>query len=167
LLSIDVDGYALIINFEKQVINSRFNFRGPVTACSFSPDSKFFAVATGKLLKIFEAPAVTQKIFSPLVLYKKYGNLHSADITGVAWTSDSRFFLTWSDDLTMKKMSLHKIKDYLPFTFSGYHKKIVSAFFSEADRRIFSVSQNGTVLLWRWNEHKSEESQKKLEFATF
>ena len=46
LLSVDVDGFALIINFEKQVINSRFNFKAPVTACCFSPDSKFFAVAT-------------------------------------------------------------------------------------------------------------------------
>lgn len=155
LLTIDVDGFALIINFEKQVVNSRFNFRGPVTACQFSPDSKFFAVSVGKQLKIFEAPAVTQKVFSPLVLYKKYGNLHSQDITGIAWSSDSRFFITWSDDLTIKKMSLHKIQDYLPFTFSGYNKKIVSAFFSEGDSRIFSVSQNGTVLLWKWSPEKT------------
>ena len=95
-------------------------------------------------------------MFSPLVLYKKYGNLHTQDITGIAWSSDSRFFITWSDDLTIKKMSLHKIKDYLPFTFSGYNKKIVSAFFSEADSRVFSVSQNGTVLLWKWTPEKTE-----------
>ena len=140
LLTIDTEGFALVINYEKQVINSRFNFRAPVTACTFSPDSKFFAVATGKNLKIFEAPEVTKKIFSPLVLYKRYGNLHTQDITGITWSSDSRFFLTWSDDLTMKKMSLHKIKGYLPFTFSGYNRKIIAAFFSEADQRIFSLS---------------------------
>ena len=45
LIMIDVDGYALIFNFAQRVILSRFNFKGPVTAISFSPDSKFFAAA--------------------------------------------------------------------------------------------------------------------------
>ena len=118
-------------------------------------------------MKIFESPNMEHKTFSPLILYKKYGNLHSDDIIGISWTSDSRFFLTWSDDLTVKMMSLHKIKGFLPFTFSGNHKKIVRAFFSEDDERIFTISQNGTVLLWKWTDEKSEEVQKKLEFSTF
>ena len=138
-----------------------------MTALTFSPDSKFFGVATGKRMKIFESPNMEHKTFSPLILYKKYGNLHSDDIIGISWTSDSRFFLTWSDDLTVKMMSLHKIKGFLPFTFSGNHKKIVRAFFSEDDERIFTISQNGTVLLWKWTDEKSEEVQKKLEFSTF
>jgi periodic tryptophan protein 2 len=119
---------------------AHFNFKAPVTAFGFSPDSKFFLVATAKKVKIFESPSVTQKVFSPLVLYKKYGNIHSDSIIGVSWSSDSRFYITWSDDLTIKMMSLHKIKDFLPFTFGGNKKKIVSAFFSEDDSRIFSVS---------------------------
>ena len=44
-----------------------------------------------------------------MVLYKKYGNLHSSDINGISWSSDSRFFITWGNDLTIKLMSLHKI----------------------------------------------------------
>ena len=111
-----------------------------MTALTFSPDSKFFAVATGKRMKIFESPSVTHKVFSPLILYKKYGNLHSEDIRGISWSTDSRFFITWSDDLTVKMMSLHKIEGFLPFTFSGNHKKIVSAFFSEDNQRIFTIS---------------------------
>lgn len=136
-----------------------------MTAFAFSPDSKFFFVSTvGKKVKIFETPSVTHKVYSPLVLYKKYGNLHSEDISGVAWTTDSRFFLTWSSDLTMKLMSLHKIPGYLPFTFSGYKKKIVRAFFSEDNTRIFSVSANGQMLLWKWTDEKSEGVQRNLEF---
>ena len=140
LITIDVDGFALIINYTKQVVIAHFNFRDHVTAIQFSPDSKFFAVATGKRLKIFETPPVTFKQFSPMVLYKKYGNLHSEDIIGISWTNDSRFFISWSDDLTVKMMSLHKIKGFLPFTFSGNHKKIISAFFSEDNHRIFTIS---------------------------
>ena len=161
MITVDVDGFALIINFEKQVVIAHFNFRDPVTALKFSPDSKFFAVATGKRFKIFESPSVTHKTFSPLVLYKKYGNLHTDDITGISWSSDSRFFITWSADLTVKLMSLHKIKDFLPFTFSGNHKKIITAFFSEDDSRIFTISQNGVVLLWKWTDEISPESRKQ------
>ena len=140
LITVDVDGYALIVNWKKKVILAHFNFRDVVTALKFSPDSNFFAVACGKRLRIFETPAVDHKTLSPLILYKKYGNLHSDDITGIEWTTDSRFFITWSDDLTVKMLSLHKIEGFLPFTFSGNPKKIVSAFFSEDNKNIFSVS---------------------------
>ena len=77
LISIDVDGFALIINMTKKVIIAHFNFRDAVTAIAFSPDDRFFFVATGTKCKIFESPSVDTKTFSPLVLYKKYGNLHS------------------------------------------------------------------------------------------
>jgi periodic tryptophan protein 2 len=91
-----------------------------------------------------------------IVLYKKYGNLHTDDIVGIAWTNDSRFFLTWSKDLTMKMMSLHKIEGFLPFTFSGNKKKIVRAFFSEDNQRIVAIAKNGRVTIWKWNENRSE-----------
>ena len=167
LITVDVDGFALIINYQKQVVIAHFNFRDHVTALTFTPDSKFFAVATGKKLKIFESPDVTHKTFSPLVLYKKYANLHSDDITGISWSTDSRLFLTYSEDLTVKMMSLHKIKDFLPFTFSGNNRKIVSAFFSQDNSRVFTVSQNGIVLLWKWTDERGEYSQKQMEFAQF
>lgn len=167
LVTIDVDGFALIINFLKKVVVAHFNFKGPVSAFSFSPDSKFMFVSVGKKAKIFETPSVTHKVYSPMVLYKKYANLHSEDITGVTWTRDSRFFVTWSSDLTMKMMSLHKIEGYLPFTFGGHKKPIVNAFFNEASDRLFSVSQNGAILIWKWTDERSEGVQKNLEFAEF
>lgn len=157
LITIDVDGFALFINFTKKVVIAHFNFKAPVTAFAFSPDSKFFVVATqGRKVKVFEVPSVDHKVYSPLILYKKYANLHSEEITGVTWTTDSRFFLTWSNDLTLKLMSLHKLPGYLPFTFGGNKKKIVTAFFSEDNSRIFTVSQNGTLLLWKWTDERSE-----------
>ncbi len=125
LITIDVDGFALVINFLKKVVIAHFNFKGPVTAFGYSPDSRFFLVATGKKVKIFETPSVTHKVYSPMVLYKKYANLHTDDVVGVAWTTDSRFFVTWSHDLTMKMLSLHKIEGYLPFTFGGHKKPII------------------------------------------
>ena len=156
LITIDVDGFALVINFIKKVVIAHFNFKGPVTAFGFSPDSKFFLVAVGTKVKIFETPSVTHKVYSPMILYKKYANLHSSDVTGVAWTTDSRFFLTWSEDLTLKMMSLHKIEGFLPLTFGGHKKPIVSAFFSEENNRLFSISANGAILIWKWTDEQSE-----------
>ena len=156
LVTIDIDGFALFINFSKKVVIAHFNFKAPVTAFAFSPDSRFFLVATGTKVKIFESPSVTHKVYSPMVLYKKYANLHSQDVVGVAWTNDSRFFVTWSEDLTMKMMSLHKIEGYLPFTFGGHKKPITQVFFSEGDDRIFSIAQNGTILIWKWTDERSE-----------
>lgn len=45
MLIIDVDGACLIVNNLKKVIVSYFNFRQKVTACKFSTDDKFIAVA--------------------------------------------------------------------------------------------------------------------------
>ena len=139
-----------------------------MTALGFSPDSKFFLVATGKKVKIFETPDVTHKVYSPMILYKKYANLHSEDVTGVCWTTDSRFFLTWSsEDMTMKLMSLHKIEGFLPMTFGGHKKSIIKAVFSEENDRIFSIAANGTILIWKWTDEKSEGAQRNMEFAEF
>lgn len=167
LISIDVDGFALFINMVKKVVLAHFNFRDTVTAIEFSPDNKFFFVACDTKCKIFESPSMDHKTFSPLVLYKKYGNLHSQTITGVTWSPDSRFILTWAKDLTLKMISLHKIPQFLPFTFSGNKKPIVSAFFSADGKRIFSIAQNGTLLLWKWIPERSDEADKMIKFAEF
>jgi periodic tryptophan protein 2 len=166
LVTIDIDGFALIINFTKKVVIAHFNFKAPVTAFVFSPDSRFMLVSTeGKKVRVFERP--THKVYSPMVVYKKYGNLHSHEISGACWSHDSRFFVTWSEDLTMKMMSLHKIEGFLPFTFGGHKKPIVKAFFSEHSHRLFTVSANGTILIWKWTDDKSEGAQRNLEFHQF
>jgi periodic tryptophan protein 2 len=162
---VDVDGFALLINMLKRVVIAHFNFRSRVTALEFSPDNRFFIVATGTKVKIFEAPSASDfKTFAPLVLYKKYGNLHSQDITGATWTSDSRFILTWSNDLTLKLMSLHKLPNFLPLTFTGNKKPIVKAFFTYDCQKLYTIASNGTLLMWKWTAEKSEEAQSVLEY---
>ena len=148
------------------MVLAHFNFHGAVTALCFSPDSKFFAVACGTKMRIFESPQL-KKSFAPLVLYKKYGNLHSQDIIELTWTPDSRFILSTSLDLSMKMISLHKIPGFQPFTFTGNKKQILKAFFSQSGDRIFSVSENGTLLIWKWNDEVSEEARRVMNFHEF
>ena len=70
--------------------------------------------------------------------------------------------------MTLKLISLHKLPNFLPFTFAGNKKPIAAAFFSADSKRIFSVGENGTLLLWKWSsDARSKESQAVLEHAEF
>lgn len=66
--------------------------------------------------------------------------------------------------MTLKMISLHKLPGFLPFTFSGNKRKIVKVLFSQDDRRLFSISESGTMLMWKWSEERSEESNAVLNF---
>lgn len=54
----------------------------------------------------------------------------------------------------------------MPFTFSGNKRKIVKVIFSQDDRRIFSISESGQMLFWRWSDERSKESEAVLNFQT-
>jgi len=147
------------MNFVKQVVIAYFNFKGKVTAIEWSHDSQFFAVAIGTKFRVFEVPPM-KKAVAPLVVYKKYGNMHSQDICGIAWSMDSRFHLTWSSDMTLKMMSLHKLEGFSPFTFGGNKKEIVKAFYSKDNKRIFSINARGLLNLWKFVDEISEGAKK-------
>ena len=67
----------------------------------------------------------------------------------------------------MKMISLHKLPEFLPFTFSGNKRAIIKAFFSQDNKRIFSISQNGTLLLWKWTEDRLKEADSQIKFEEF
>ena len=164
LIMIDVDGYALIVNFVQKVVLSHFNFKAPVTAISFSPDSKFFVVAWDSRIRIFETPSL-KKTFAPLFLYKKYLKMHSDNVISLWWSEDSRFIVSSSEDMTIKLFSLHKLAGFVPITFSGNRHPIVKAFFSEQNKRIFSIARDGTIILWKWVEERTKEFNEQVRFS--
>ena len=55
----------------------------------------------------------------------------------------------------MKMISLHKLAHFLPFTFAGNKRHIVKAMFSQDDRRLVSIAENGLMLMWKWTEDRS------------
>jgi hypothetical protein len=52
LLSIDVEGRALLVVRPRRVLLHHFTFKAPVGAAAFSPDGKYLAVGVGKLLQV-------------------------------------------------------------------------------------------------------------------
>ena len=157
LIIVDILGYCLVVNFPKQIVISHFNFRNKISALKISPNNKFLAVGIGKGVQIFEMPNLIKE-YEPFVLYRKYTAFHNDKITSINWSYDSRFILTGSKDTNVR------ILNY-PYTFTGHKKKIITALFSKDMNRIYSISQDGLLLIWKFVDEQSDEFKKHINFV--
>ena len=164
LIIVDILGYCLVVNFPKQIVISHFNFRNKISALKISPNNKFLAVGIGKGVQIFEMPNLI-KDYEPFVLYRKYTAFHNDKITSINWSYDSRFILTGSKDTNVRILNLFKIPGYYPYTFTGHKKKIITALFSKDMNRIYSISQDGLLLIWKFVDEQSDEFKKHINFV--
>ena len=164
LIIVDILGYCLVVNFPKQIVISHFNFRNKISALKISPNNKFLAVGIGKGVQIFEMPNLIKE-YEPFVLYRKYTAFHNDKITSINWSYDSRFILTGSKDTNVRILNLFKIPGYYPYTFTGHKKKIITALFSKDMNRIYSVSQDGLLLIWKFVDEQSDEFKKHINFV--
>ena len=163
LIIVDILGYCLVVNFPKQIVISHFNFRNKISALKISPNNKFLAVGINKAVEIFEMPNLIKE-YEPFVLYRKYTSFHNDKITSINWSYDSRFILTGSKDTNVRILNLFKIPGYYPYTFTGHKKKIITAIFSKNMERIYSISQDGLLLIWKFVDEQSEEFKKHINF---
>ena len=152
------------MNFPKQIVISHFNFRSKINGLKISPNNKFLAVSINKGVQIFEMPNLIKE-YEPFVLYRKYTAFHNDKITSINWSADSRFILTGSKDTNVRILNLFKIPGYYPFTLTGHKKKIITALFSHDMNRIYSISQDGLMLIWKFIDERSEEFQRHLNFV--
>ena len=53
---------------------------------------------------------------------------------------------------------------YIPLMFTGHRKKIINCIFSEDMNRIYSISQDGIMFIWKYINEKSDEYKKQLNF---
>ena len=164
LIIVDILGYCLVVNFPKQIVISHFNFRNKISALKISPNNKFLAVGIGKGVQIFEMPNLIKE-YEPFVLYRKYTAFHNDKITSINWSYDSRFILTGSKDTNVRILNLFKIPGYYPYTFTGHKKKIITALFSKDMNRIYSISQDGLLLIWKFVNEQSDEFKKHINFV--
>jgi WD40 repeat protein len=56
---------------------------------------------------------------------------HFDEIQSIEWSSDSRFFLTASKDLTARMWSLNPEEGFVPTTLGGHRQGVVGAWFSK------------------------------------
>ncbi|KAI8067729.1 WD40 repeat-like protein [Gongronella butleri] len=147
LITVDEAGYAYLVNFNRQTVLHRINFKSKVKDIVFSPNGKYVAVTHGKEVKVWKAPGFTRE-FSPFVLHRTYTG-HFDDITHLSWSHDSRYFLTSSKDMTAKIYSLNPMPDFKPVTLSGHRSTVLGAYFSKDMAHIYTISKDGALFHWR------------------
>mmetsp|Transcript_8074 Transcript_8074/g.17203 ORF Transcript_8074/g.17203 Transcript_8074/m.17203 type:complete len:927 (-) Transcript_8074:65-2845(-) len=179
LIVIDVNNYALMVNFHRGVVLHRFKFKKPVREIKFCPDGSKFAVSAGKHVQVWLTPGVRRE-FAPMVLHKTYTGL-VADVTTLDWSSDSSVLLAGGKDCQARVWTVDTVKDYEPWMFIGHKKPVVGVHFEDRNRntdrnhffagngntgstlagklvaRLYTVSEDGVIVT---RECRQEEEEK-------
>ena len=155
LLSVDEDGQAILTNVPRRISIYHFSFRAAVTALAFSPSGRYFAVGLGRRTEVWHVPSTPdtntsgELEFAPFVRHHSHAG-HFDEVRHIEWSSDSRFFLTASKDLTVRVWSLNAEEGFTPTVLSGHKQAVVGAWFSENQETIYTVSKDGAVFDWKY-----------------
>ena len=151
----DEDGRAILTILPRRLSIYHFSFKSPVTALAFSPSGTHFAVAIGRKIQTWRTPATPdtnadgELDFAPFVLHRQYGG-HFDDILSLSWSTDSRFFVSASKDLTARIWSLDPEVGFDPTVLSGHRETVRNAWFSMNQESIYTVSQDGALFRWEY-----------------
>jgi periodic tryptophan protein 2 len=152
---VDEEGHAILTNVPRRIAIYHVSFRSRVTALSFAPSGRHFAVGLDRTVEVWHVPSTPDSNetgeleFAPFVRHKSKRS-HFDSVQSIEWSSDSRFFLTASKDLTARIWSLEKEESFVPTVLSGHKEGVVGAWFSEDQETIFTVSQDGAVFDWKY-----------------
>jgi periodic tryptophan protein 2 len=155
LLSVDDDGHAILTNVPRRVSLYHFSFRSKVTALSFSPSGRYFVVGLGRKLEVWNVPSTPDSNsegeleFAPFVKHHTHTG-HFDDVRHIEWSSDSRFFLSASKDLTVRIWSLNPEAGFTPTVLTGHRQPVIGAWFSRDQETIYTVSRDGAVFDWQY-----------------
>ncbi|KAI1474204.1 periodic tryptophan protein 2 [Daldinia eschscholtzii] len=158
LLSVDEDGHAILTNVPRRIPIYHFSFRSPVTALAFSPSGRHFAVGLGRKTEVWQVPSTPDSNadgeleFAPFVRHHTHMG-HFDDVRHIEWSTDSRFFLTASRDLTARIWSLDAEEGFTPTVLSGHKQAVIGAWFSKDQETIYTVSKDGAVFEWKYTRH--------------
>ena len=155
LLSVDEDGRAILTNLPRRIVLHHFSFRSPVSALSYSPSGRYFAVGVGRLIEVWHTPSTPDSNadgeleFAPFVRHRVYAGHHDT-IQSLEWSSDSRFFLSSSKDLTARIWSLDPEDGFVPTTLAGHREAVHCAWFSKDQETLYTVSKDGALFQWAY-----------------
>lgn len=99
--------------------------------------------------------------FAPFVLHRDLA-AHFDSILNIEWSSDSRFLLTASRDLTARVWSLDPEDGFEPTTLSGHRQGLITAHFDANQEKIYTVSQDGALFRWEYVSKKDPETDEDI-----
>jgi periodic tryptophan protein 2 len=101
-----------------------------------------------------ESNAEGELDFAPFVRHHSHAG-HFDDVRSIVWSSDSRFFLTASKDLTARIWSLNPEDGFQPTVLSGHKQALINVWFSDDQETIYTVSKDGAVFTWKYVKPKN------------
>ncbi|CZR56697.1 probable periodic tryptophan protein PWP2 [Phialocephala subalpina] len=155
LLSVDEDGRAILTNIPRRIALHYFTFKSSVSALAFSPSGRHFAVGVGRYIEVWHTPSTPDQNvdgeleFAPFIRHRVYAG-HYDTVQSIEWSSDSRFFLSASKDLTARIWSLDPEEGFVPTTLSGHREGVLGAYFSHDQETIYTISKDGAVFEWKY-----------------
>ncbi|KAF7914396.1 uncharacterized protein EAF01_000802 [Botrytis porri] len=172
LLSIDEDGRAILTNVPRRIVLHHFSFKSAVSAISFSPSGRHFAVGVGRMIEVWHTPSTPdtnsegELEFAPFVRHRVYTG-HYDTVQSIEWSSDSRFFLSAAKDLTARIWSLDPEETFIPTTLAGHREGVMGAWFSKDQETIYTCSKDGAVFQWAYirnpNAPETEDEDEDME----
>ncbi|KAF2800430.1 WD40 repeat-like protein [Melanomma pulvis-pyrius CBS 109.77] len=154
LLSVDEDGHAILTNVPRRIALYHFSFKGEVSALAFAPSGRLFAAGVGRKIEVWHTPSTPDVAdgdleFAPFVRHRVYVG-HFDNVQSIEWSSDSRFFLSASRDLTSRIWSTDPEVGFDPTTLAGHKQGVMGAWFSKDQETIYTVSKDGALFVWKY-----------------
>ena len=123
-----------------------------MTALAFAPSGRHFAASIGRKIEVWHTPSTPDVAdgdleFAPFVRHRTYTG-HYDNVQSIEWSSDSRFFLTASKDLTARIWSLDPEVGFEPTTIGGHRQAVVGAWFSK-DQETVGMGVAFDALGWK------------------
>jgi periodic tryptophan protein 2 len=125
-----------------------------VNALAFAPSGRHFAVGIGRQIEVWHTPSTPDVAdgdleFAPFVRHRIFLG-HFDTVQSIEWSSDSRFFLSASKDMTTRIWSLDAEEGFAQTTMSGHRQAVVGAWFSKDQETIYTVSKDGALFVWKY-----------------
>ncbi|QIX01639.1 hypothetical protein AMS68_007156 [Peltaster fructicola] len=156
LLTVDEQGHAILSHLPRRIVLYHFTFREAVSSLVFSPSGQHFAVALGRKIEVWKTPNSPGPSegeggleFAPFVKHREYVSHHDT-VQNIEWSSDSRFFLSASKDLTARIWSLDPEQGFTATTLAGHRTGVYAAWFSADQETIYTVASDGALFEWRY-----------------
>ena len=131
------------------------SFKSAVGALAFSPSGSHFAIGVGRFIEVWHTPSTPdtnaegELEFAPFVRHHRHAG-HSDVVQSVSWSTDSRFFLTASKDLTARIWSLNAEEGFTPTTLAGHRSQVKGAWFSADQETLYTVAKDGALYDWKF-----------------
>lgn len=158
-------------HFQRRIVLYHFSLKGAVSSLEFSPSGTHFAVGIGRKIEVWKTPSTPGATdeaaeegesggleFAPFVKYRQYVGHHDT-VQNLEWSSDSRFFLSASKDLTARIWSLDPEEGFTPTVLSGHRTAVYAAWFSADQETIWTISKDGALFQWQYLPHPDADPE--------